>query len=82
MPFPEGLQSELREGSFHKVHIYLEYHSICHLVRIGTPPASSPARECVPPGTKGGGDTRMRVRGWVEVPQFRRLEKKPRTLST
>ncbi len=31
---------------FHKVHIYLEYHNVCPLVRIWTP---SPAGECVAP---------------------------------
>jgi hypothetical protein len=40
------------KGVSHKVHIYLEYHSVCYLVRIG-PPTLSPASEC-PPGTKGG----------------------------
>jgi hypothetical protein len=40
----------------HKVHIYLEYHSVCPLVRIGTP--HPVYRKCVPlPGTKGGGET-------------------------
>jgi len=36
----------------HEVHCSLEYHSVCPLVLIGNPPSS--ARECVPPGTKGG----------------------------
>jgi hypothetical protein len=39
------------------VHMYeyLEYHSVCPLVRIGTPSTPSPASECArPPGTKGG----------------------------
>jgi hypothetical protein len=57
----------------HKVHVNLKYHSVTPLVRIGTPPSS--ARECVPPGTKGG-HTRLRVRG-LTWPQFGRLEKKP-----
>jgi len=35
-----------------KVHIYLEYHSISALVRIGTP-TPSPASECVPPPRVG-----------------------------
>jgi hypothetical protein len=30
----------------HKVHVYLEYHSLCPLVGIGTP---SPASECASP---------------------------------
>ncbi len=40
-------------GRPHKVHIYLEYHSVCSLVRIGPPPlpvASAP----LPPEPKGG----------------------------
>ncbi len=32
---------------------FLVYHSVCPLVRIGTP-TPCPASECVPPGTKGG----------------------------
>jgi hypothetical protein len=34
----------------HKVHVYLEYHSVRPLVWIGTPPPpiQSPASECVP----------------------------------
>ncbi len=40
----------------HKVHIYLEYLSVCPLVGIGTPLPPSPASEYAPPppGTKGG----------------------------
>ncbi len=50
-----------------KVHIYIEYHSVCPLVRIGTlPPPLSPAS--VPPLPPepggGGGHTRLRVRVW------------------
>jgi hypothetical protein len=46
--------------------IYLEYHSVCPLVGIGTPHPLSRKRVCFPPGTKGGGGvhTRLRVRGW------------------
>jgi hypothetical protein len=38
---------------YHKVHKYLEYHSVCPLVRIGTHPLFS---KCVslPPESKGG----------------------------
>jgi hypothetical protein len=49
--------------SLYKVQsTYLEYHSVCPLVRIGTP---SPASESVTHGTKGGGHTRLRVMGGV-----------------
>ncbi len=34
--------------------LYLEYQSVCPLVRIGSI-RLSPASECVPPGTKGEG---------------------------
>jgi hypothetical protein len=37
-------------------YMYLEYHSVCPLVRIGTPPPLSLARVS-PPGAKGGGNT-------------------------
>jgi hypothetical protein len=41
--------------SAHKVHIYLEYHSVCPLVRIGTPPTPSPlASVSLPSEPKGG----------------------------
>jgi hypothetical protein len=47
----------------HKVHIYLEYHSVCPLVQIGTP-TISPEIDCVSPrNPRGGGHTRQRVRG-------------------
>jgi hypothetical protein len=46
----------------HKVHIYLEYHSVCSLGRIGTPHLT--LGECVPPpGTKGQ-DTLVWLGGW------------------
>jgi hypothetical protein len=47
----------------HKVHIYLEYHSVCPLVRIGTPPLPLPRASVSTPGTKGGRHTRL----WVRV---------------
>jgi hypothetical protein len=37
--------------------MYLEYHSVCPLVGIGTPPAHNPAASELLPGTKGGGDS-------------------------
>ncbi len=57
----------------HKVHIYLEFQSVCPLVRIGTPPS--------PPEPKGGGGHSPAGEGLGES-QFRRLEKKLSTLST
>jgi hypothetical protein len=57
--------------------LYEEYHSVCPLVGIGTLPTPlSPVS--VPPSpqnprTGGGGETRLRVRGWGES-QLRRLE--------
>ncbi len=49
----------------HKVHIYLEYHSVCPLVGIGTP-TPSPASECASPRNQRGVGvhTSLRVRGW------------------
>ncbi len=49
----------------HKVHIFIEYHSVCPLVGIGTlPPPLSSASAPLPPEPKGGRHTRLRVRGW------------------
>ncbi len=46
-----------------KVHIYVEYHKVCPLVRTGTPHPIS--RECVPPWNQTvRGHTRLLVRGW------------------
>ncbi len=55
-------QNKLKHKVYNYTYIYLEYHSVCFLVRIGTPTPSPPS-EC-PPGTKrgGGGHTRLRVR--------------------
>jgi hypothetical protein len=51
VPFPP------RQTTFntrnHKVHTYLEYQSVCPLIRIGTPPPSPTSVS--PPGTKVGG---------------------------
>ncbi len=49
----------------HKVHIYLEYHKVCLLVRIGT--RLSHKRMCPSPEPKGG-HARLRVRGRGGVP--------------
>jgi hypothetical protein len=47
-------------------YIYKDYHSIFPLVHIRTfPPPLSLSSECpLPPEPKGGGQTRLRVRGW------------------
>jgi hypothetical protein len=45
--------------------MYTEYHSVCPLVGIGTPPPPLPPSECVPPPPRikgGAGHTRLRVR--------------------
>jgi hypothetical protein len=55
----------------HIIHIYLKYHSVCPLVRIGTPP--SVASEFVPPEPKGG--THSPADEGVVGSQFGRLEK-------
>ena len=68
----------------HKVHVYLEYHSVRPLVWIGTPPPpiQSPASECVP-WTKGRGTHSPAGEGvGGGGSQFGRLEKRLRTLST
>jgi hypothetical protein len=46
------------DAETHKVLIYIEHHSLCPLVGIGTP-QTSPASECAlpPPRTKGWGGT-------------------------
>ncbi len=57
----------LAEMQVHKVHINLESHSVCPLVRYGTPqPPLSPWRVCPPQNQRGGagGHTGLRVRGW------------------
>jgi hypothetical protein len=65
----QSQRSEPEEAS-HKVHKYLEYHSVCPLVRIGTPPPPLPQASVSPLGTKGGKviHTRLRVRGWGSPP--------------
>jgi hypothetical protein len=54
------------KGLIHKVHMYLEYHSVNHPVRIGNPYSLSQKRVCTPPPPRNqrGERTRLRVRGW------------------
>ncbi len=39
----------------HKISIYIEYRSVCHVVGNGTPPPPLPQASVPPNGTKGGG---------------------------
>ncbi len=39
----------------HSTHIYIENHSVCHHVGIGTSPPPSPKSKFAPPEPKGGG---------------------------
>ncbi len=51
--FHQAVQkTDPRDVVAQSAYIYLEYRSVCPLVRIGTP---SPADECVPPEPKRGG---------------------------
>jgi hypothetical protein len=65
-----------------KVHEYLEYHSVCPLVQIGTLPPPSPLPQAsvfhLPPSPEQKGEvTHSTVREGVGGgSQFRRLEKK------
>jgi hypothetical protein len=66
---------------YHKVHIYLEYHSVCPFVRIGTPPPHLPLPSVPPRNQWVGVHTRQRVRGW-ESPNSDDWRKKLSTLPT
>jgi hypothetical protein len=51
---PLDLSSPVPQSTVH-IYEYLEYHSVCPFVRIGTPSTPSPASESArPPGTKWG----------------------------
>ncbi len=64
----------------HKVHIYVEYYSVCPLFGIGNLPTPlSPASVPLPPEPKGGGAHSPTGEGLGES-QFRRLERKLSTL--
>ncbi len=63
----------------HKVHLYIEYHSVCPLVGIGTPLPFQPQAIVPPPGTKGGGGYTIHSPAGEEgvgESRVRRLEKK------
>jgi hypothetical protein len=55
-------------------YIYLENHSVCPLVRIGTPTPIPQASVFLPPGTKGG--IHSPAGEGVGESQFEQLEKK------
>jgi hypothetical protein len=65
----------------HKVHIFIEYHCVCPLVGIGTLPTSLSQASVPLPAEPGGGGKLARGEGLGES-QFRRIEKKLRTLPT
>ncbi len=73
--YPEGGEPGLSAQLFHQspgsrtitYRIYLEYHSVWILVRIGAPPPPLLQASVYPPlpsQPKGGEHTRLRVRGW------------------
>jgi hypothetical protein len=65
----------------HKVHTYIEYHSVRPLVGFGTSHPLSRQRVCPSPGTNGWGAHSPGSEGLGES-QFRRLEKRLSTLPT
>jgi hypothetical protein len=50
------------ESSTHKVHIYLEYHTVCPLVGLGTSPPPFRKRVRPPRNRRGEGASRLRLR--------------------
>jgi hypothetical protein len=52
----------------HKVLIYTEYHSVCPLVGIGTPPTPLRKQVCPPPTKVWGECTRLRGGGGYLIP--------------
>jgi hypothetical protein len=60
-PHVDALKILLTRLLVYQQSTYLEYHSVCPLVGIGTPPSLSRQRVPPPPGTKGGRHTRLRV---------------------
>jgi hypothetical protein len=68
-------------GDDHKVHIYLEHHSVCLLIGIVTPSTPLRMRVCFPSEQGGGGGTHWPACEGRGESQFGRLERKPSTLS-
>jgi hypothetical protein len=62
-------------STHHKVHIHLEYHSVCPLVGIGTPSTPSPTASVYPPPLNQRRGTHSPVGEGVGQSQFGRLEK-------
>jgi hypothetical protein len=65
----QSLHEKILHDPNHKVLIrtYIEHHSVCPLVGIGTPPNPLPQASVPSPlGPTGGGwgHTRLRVKGW------------------
>jgi hypothetical protein len=57
--------NKIRFRHTQSTYIYLEYHSVCPLVGIGTPlPPFTQASVSYPLNQRGGGHTRLRLRGW------------------
>ncbi len=57
-------------------NIYIEYHSVCPLVRIVTPPTRLPQASVPLPMETGEGGTHSPACEGLGESQFRRLEKK------
>jgi hypothetical protein len=64
------------------ITLYLEYQSVCPFVRIGSTHPLSPQEVCLPIGTKGVGNTLLRVRDGGGGANSDDLERKPGTPST
>jgi hypothetical protein len=61
---PACVICSVADCGLHKVHLYLEYHSVCPLVGIGIPSPASEFALSPEPGGGGGVHTRLRVRVW------------------
>ncbi len=83
---------DIRKKGTAPLSVFLTVQHKVHVLRVPQCPSSRPSWDPPPPlpkasvphpVTKGGGDTRLRVRGWGGRGfQVGRLKKKPSTLST